>query len=100
MSTVPKDPTRRQLIAGMAAGAGIALIGTACESSGQKAENQMTTQKMPVVFLPHGGGPWPFVDIGWNLKDADELKAYLESVRKVTPVKPKALLVISAHWEE
>jgi hypothetical protein len=24
----------------------------------------MTATRMPVVFVPHGGGPWPFVDVG------------------------------------
>jgi aromatic ring-opening dioxygenase catalytic subunit (LigB family) len=55
---------------------------------------------MPVAFLPHGGGPWPFVDIGWDLKDTPALKAYLESVRELPKTPPKALLVVSAHWEE
>lgn len=58
------------------------------------------TTRMPVAFLPHGGGPWPFVDMGWNLKDTPALKAYLESVRDLPKTPPKALLVISAHWEE
>ncbi|HEX7602935.1 MAG TPA: hypothetical protein VF316_15065 [Polyangiaceae bacterium] len=22
--------------------------------------------RMPVVFLPHGGGPWPFVELGFG----------------------------------
>jgi aromatic ring-opening dioxygenase catalytic subunit (LigB family) len=56
--------------------------------------------RMPVVYLPHGGGPWPFVDIGWNLTDTDELKSYLRDLRGLPKTPPKALLVISAHWEE
>jgi aromatic ring-opening dioxygenase catalytic subunit (LigB family) len=56
---------------------------------------------MPVVFLPHGGGPWPFVDVGIGEKrELDSLAAYLRSVASVPPERPKALLVISAHWEE
>jgi aromatic ring-opening dioxygenase catalytic subunit (LigB family) len=55
---------------------------------------------MPVVFVPHGGGPWPFVDLGWPRDDVDRLIGYLRSVRHVPPVPPKALLVVSAHWEE
>ncbi len=91
-----KDLTRRQMIAGTAGAAGLAMLGS-CE----KGESKMTKQsRMPVVFLPHGGGPWPFVDIGWNLKDADELAAYLRDVAKLPKTPPKALLVISAHWEE
>ena len=55
--------------------------------------------KTPVVFLPHGGGPWPFVDLGFDRGQADDLARYLRSVRDVPPVRPRALLVISAHWE-
>lgn len=54
---------------------------------------------MPVVFVPHGGGPWPFVDFGWDLADADALATYLRGVRELPTTPPKAVLVISAHWE-
>lgn len=60
-----------------------------------------TTQRMPVAFIPHGGGPWPFVDLGWGDKaDEDALAAYLRTVSGLPKTPPKALLVISAHWEE
>ena len=55
---------------------------------------------MPVVFVPHGGGPWPFVEMGLPKADVDRLAAYLRSVRSVPSSPPKALLVVSAHWEE
>jgi len=58
------------------------------------------TSRMPVVFVPHGGGPWPFVDLGFPPGEMKELATYLESVRTLPKVAPKALLVISAHWEE
>jgi aromatic ring-opening dioxygenase catalytic subunit (LigB family) len=54
---------------------------------------------MPVVFLPHGGGPWPWLD----MVDRDEhasLSGYLDEVRRLPAQPPTALLVISAHWEE
>ena len=62
------------------------------------------TPRMPVVFLPHGGGPWPFVKIGWEnapgyQAEYDSLYAYLQSVAHSTPTPPKAILVISGHWE-
>ena len=61
----------------------------------------MKTKRMPVVYLPHGGGPWPFVDVNFGPKASwDSLRAYLESLSQATPEKPKLLLVISAHWEE
>ncbi len=56
---------------------------------------------MPVVYLPHGGGPWPFVELGMNDPEGfAELARYLRSIPSVPPVAPRALLVISAHWEE
>jgi aromatic ring-opening dioxygenase catalytic subunit (LigB family) len=62
---------------------------------------QATAGRMPVVFLPHGGGPWPFVDIGiGNPAELEALAGYLRSVREVPKTPPKALLVVSAHWEE
>ena len=56
---------------------------------------------MPVVFLPHGGGPWPFVDVGFGEQaELNGLAAYLRSVRTVPRSAPRAVLVVSAHWEE
>ena len=58
-------------------------------------------QRMPAVFLPHGGGPWPFVDVGIGKKEElATLAAYLRSVRAVPKTPPRALLVVSGHWEE
>ena len=60
----------------------------------------MTSKRMPVVFLPHGGGPWPFVDLGMGEPaELVKLAHYIRSVPAITPVAPKAVLVISAHWE-
>lgn len=57
--------------------------------------------RMPLAFIPHGGGPWPFVDLGWGDKPGmDALAAYLRGVSGLPKTPPKALLVISAHWEE
>lgn len=58
----------------------------------------MTTTRLPTVYLPHGGGPWPFVDVGprgsW-----DSLRDYTEKLAQVPTHTPKGLLVVSAHWE-
>lgn len=60
-----------------------------------------TSSRMPVVYLPHGGGPWPFVDLAFGTPaEYDDLKGYLRALPAVAPTTPKALLVISAHWEE
>lgn len=94
-----KGISRRKVVAaGLAMGAaGIAGVSLAGGGAGTGAARK----RMPVVFLPHGGGPWPFVDIGFGTKDElDGLAGYLRSVASVPPEKPQALLVISAHWEE
>ena len=57
-------------------------------------------RRMPVVFMPHGGGPWPFVDLGLPRDELDGLRDYLIAVPDATPERPRALLVVSAHWEE
>ena len=56
--------------------------------------------RTPAVFLPHGGGPWPFVDLGMG--DPAELEALAEYLRGLgrNVERPRQLLVISAHWEE
>jgi aromatic ring-opening dioxygenase catalytic subunit (LigB family) len=113
----PPDPTRRQALAA-AIGSAAALALPACTTDpantpapsppadhpDPQAEPPTMTaasSRMPVVYLPHGGGPWPFVDVGFGDRaELDSLAAYLRSIAALTPTKPKALLVISAHWEE
>jgi len=59
------------------------------------------TQRMPAIYVPHGGGPWPWMDepIG-DRAELDELAAFLGAMKDVPKTTPKALLVVSAHWEE
>ena len=61
----------------------------------------MSSAPMPTIFIPHGGGPWPFVDLGsrFGEQEMQHLKQFLEQYPKTLPRQPKALLVISAHWE-
>lgn len=55
--------------------------------------------KMPTLFIPHGGGPCFFMD--WNPSNTwDQQRKFLEDIPASLPEKPKALLVISGHWEE
>ena len=56
-------------------------------------------ERLPVAFIPHGGGPWPFVDLGLPKAEVDGLAQYLRSVRTLPKTPPRALLVVSAHWE-
>ena len=60
---------------------------------------ESTQRRMPVVSLPHGGGPWPFVDLGMRPAEVRELSDYLRALPSLPAEKPKALLVVSAHWE-
>ncbi len=56
------------------------------------------TGRMPALYVPHGGGPWPFVDIGFG--DPDEHARLAAYLRGIGGEVPRAILVISAHWEE
>ena len=77
----------------------------ACRSSVPEAAPtpapSSAVSKQPVVFLPHGGGPWPFMHEpmggaeGWA-----EMDRYMRALNMVPTERPEAILVISAHWEE
>ena len=61
----------------------------------------MSAHRQPAIFVPHGGGPcfwmdWPppFGPHGW-----DSLRDYLAGLVKSLPERPKAFLVVTAHWE-
>lgn len=56
--------------------------------------------KMPVAFLPHGGGPVTHVELGMPKAEVEALGHYWRSVRDLPPSTPRAILVVSAHWEE
>lgn len=96
--------TRRHVVAGIAGVAGLAalpgLVGGESQAEGEPPTEGKSGSRMPVVYLPHGGGPWPFVEMGLDKRDIDKLVTYLQSVRKLPKEPPKALLVVSAHWEE
>lgn len=53
--------------------------------------------RFPVFFLSHGGGPWPWVDGMKDMfaKTAREFSALPQRL----PAKPKAVLMITGHWE-
>lgn len=57
--------------------------------------------RQPAFFLPHGGGPCFFMDWTWGPADTwHATQHFLEGVQASLPATPKALLVISGHWEE
>jgi aromatic ring-opening dioxygenase catalytic subunit (LigB family) len=52
---------------------------------------------MPVYFVSHGGGPWPYID-GMKQMLAKSERA-LKALPSHLPTKPKAILMITGHWE-
>ena len=57
--------------------------------------------RQPALFLPHGGGPCFFMDWTWGPADTwHATQRFLEGLAASLPAPPKALLVVSGHWEE
>jgi len=57
--------------------------------------------RLPTLYIPHGGGPCFFMD--WTMGPADtwdQMGAWLKGLGQAVGEKPKALLIVSAHWEE
>ena len=56
------------------------------------------TTKLPTYFISHGGGPWPW------LPDMRKMLASLETslanMPKQIGTTPKAILMVSGHWEQ
>ena len=56
--------------------------------------------RLPTYFIPHGAGPCFFME--WNRGPADtweKTAAWLKGLVAGLPERPKALLVVSGHWE-
>lgn len=59
----------------------------------------MAKRTLPTYFISHGGGPWPWMKD--QMKGAyDRLEASLKEMPRQLGTTPKAVLVISGHWEE
>lgn len=53
--------------------------------------------RQPTYFISHGGGPWPWID---DMRKAfGTLEASLAAMPSELPEPPKAVLMISGHWE-
>jgi aromatic ring-opening dioxygenase catalytic subunit (LigB family) len=58
----------------------------------------MRPSRQPALFISHGGGPWPYID---EMKKAFAKTAKeLSEIPQQLPERPKAVLVVSGHWEE
>ncbi|WP_137679741.1 DODA-type extradiol aromatic ring-opening family dioxygenase [Aurantiacibacter suaedae] len=56
-----------------------------------------TVAALPTYYLSHGGGPWPWMETG---SAYDLLDASLKALRNELKERPRAVLVVTAHWEE
>jgi aromatic ring-opening dioxygenase catalytic subunit (LigB family) len=63
-------------------------------------ENSMDDKKLPTLFIPHGGGPCFFMDWPGDPHMWDQMADFLRDVNDTLPARPKAILIISGHWEE
>lgn len=54
--------------------------------------------RMPTFFISHGGGPWPWMP-DWRAQFKNLEASFVQMVQDL-PETPKAILMISGHWEE
>lgn len=55
-------------------------------------------ERLPVFYLSHGGGPWPYMQ-GPMRRAFEPLERSLKALRAGLPVEPRAIIVVSGHWE-
>jgi len=57
----------------------------------------MNNSRQPTFFISHGGGPWPYIE---EMRQRFAVTAAeLAKLPATLPVKPKAILMITGHWE-
>jgi aromatic ring-opening dioxygenase catalytic subunit (LigB family) len=66
-------------------------------------DGRSVTAPMPSYFIPHGGGPCFFMDwtvVGGPADTWHKTAAWLRGLAASLPARPKAIVVVSGHWEE
>ena len=56
-------------------------------------------KRLPTYFISHGGGPWPWLE-GDFRRQFDQLEGSLAGIAREVGGKPRAILMVSGHWEE
>ncbi|RYF80623.1 MAG: dioxygenase [Comamonadaceae bacterium] len=56
------------------------------------------TPRLPTYFISHGGGPWPWMKAEMGDTYA-QLEAALADMPRQIGQRPRAILMVSAHWE-
>lgn len=54
--------------------------------------------RLPTYFVSHGGGPWPWMKDQYG-HAYDKLETSLVDIKRQIGVRPKAVLVVTSHWE-
>jgi aromatic ring-opening dioxygenase catalytic subunit (LigB family) len=54
--------------------------------------------RLPTYFVSHGGGPWPWMKAQHGTA-YDQLEASLVDIKRQVGERPKAVLVVTSHWE-
>ncbi len=63
-------------------------------------ESVNVVKRLPTLYIPHGGGPCFFMDPPASDPHLwDGLAAYLRGIPDALGAVPKAVLVVSGHWE-
>ncbi len=105
--------SRRDLLTALGGAATLALTGcsgsrpqsahaTLPEPTGRQAVAVGNANvRMPSIYLPHGGGPWPWTPAFTPslARDYVHLRRYLESIPDQLPQRPVGIVIVSAHWE-
>lgn len=63
-------------------------------------ETEKQKHRLPTLYIPHGGGPCFFMD--WTMGPAntwDNMQRWLTQLGDTIQPVPKAMVVVSAHWE-
>jgi aromatic ring-opening dioxygenase catalytic subunit (LigB family) len=53
---------------------------------------------LPTYYIPHGGGPWPFMPE--RAATLGSLTTFLQGLLADSGTSPRAIVVVSGHWEE
>ena len=62
-----------------------------------EASGKIYTMQLPTYFIPHGGGPWPYMP---EMATAMQTLALsLADIPRQLGQTPKAVLMVTAHWE-
>lgn len=60
----------------------------------------MSFNPLPTYFISHGAGPWPWLEESDMPINFEGLADALRAIPGEIATRPKAILLVSAHWEE